>query len=205
MAKAVRRRRARPPKSTFGRPSPKKPLIAAPPGEESDGARVRIRRHSLSRFTPSTFKVHACDRHDDDLPPNAASGPQHYHYKKTKDLSAERVPLRGEGDDERFTPFIHQLDRHEDGDDVALDQEPSTRIRRESHSAPDSKKRNHRYFSASFLARQRLRGDGQHDRAHDGNQDQYRRDFKRQQKVVEKKRAILLGSPTMRRCSPSAL
>ena len=34
---------------------------------------------------------------------------------------------------------------------------------------------------------------GKHNRAHDGDQDQHRRDFKREQKIVEKKPRNTLG------------
>ena len=47
---------------------------------------------------------------------------------------------------------------------------------------------------------------GEHDRAHDGDQDQHRRDFKRQQKIVEKKPGnIAWERPITRRSTPNAL
>src|SRR5580700_3441236 len=47
----------------------------------------------------------------------------YHHYKEDEDLSAHLMPLVSEGDKRQVYGIQHQLDRHKDGDDVALDQE----------------------------------------------------------------------------------
>src|SRR5208282_994309 len=75
----------------------------------------------------------------------------HYHHEKNEDLSAERVPVRGKGDERKVHAVEHQLNRHEDGDDIALDQEPEhSTDEQDSAQHEIVRKRNHLYPS-SFL------------------------------------------------------
>src|SRR5260370_8583430 len=67
---------------------------------------------------------------NDDRQSHRGLGGGHYHDEEDEHLPAERVPVRGEGHERKVHAVQHQLDRHEDRDDVALDQEPE-------HAAPE--------------------------------------------------------------------
>src|SRR5260370_17553377 len=67
---------------------------------------------------------------NDDRQSHRGLGGGHYHDEEDEHLPAERVPVRGEGNKRKVHAVQHQLDRHENRDDVALDQEPE-------HAAPE--------------------------------------------------------------------
>src|SRR6185312_15779785 len=47
----------------------------------------------------------------------------HHHHEEYENLSAHLVPMTGKGNERKVHRIEHQLNRHENGDDVALDEE----------------------------------------------------------------------------------
>src|SRR5439155_13970390 len=67
----------------------------------------------------------ACAIHgDDDGQADCSFGRGHDHYEEDKNLAAQRMPVRGKSHERKIHAIEHELDGHEDGDDVALDQRP---------------------------------------------------------------------------------
>src|ERR1035441_5474342 len=60
---------------------------------------------------------------DDDGEADGGFGGGDHHYEEDEDLAADLVPHVGEGDEGQVDRVEHQLNRDEDGDDVALDEE----------------------------------------------------------------------------------
>ena len=60
------------------------------------------------------------DRNNDGETDGSFSRGDH-HHKEDKDLALHRVPLVREGDKGKVDSVEHELNRHENGDDVALD------------------------------------------------------------------------------------
>src|SRR5208337_3760147 len=89
---------------------------------------------------------------NDDGQAHRGLGGGHHHHEEDENLSAKRVPVRGEGDERKVHAVQHQLDRHENRDDVALDQKPEhTTCEQDSAQHEIVRKRDHLYPS-SFLA-----------------------------------------------------
>src|SRR5215469_11526886 len=59
---------------------------------------------------------------DDDGEAYGGFGGSDDHHKKDEDLSGDLVPHMREGDEGEVDRVEHQFDRHEDGDDIALDE-----------------------------------------------------------------------------------
>src|SRR4029077_7270669 len=61
--------------------------------------------------------------HDDDAEPDGSFGGGDDDYEEHKDLAVQPVPDLAEGHEGEVDGVEHQLDGHEDGDDVALENE----------------------------------------------------------------------------------
>ena len=79
--------------------------------------------HSFIRLTWSTFRVWRVRKMAMMMarPRRLRSGDD--HDEEDEDLAADLVPHVGEGDEGEVDGVEHELNRHEDGDDVALDEE----------------------------------------------------------------------------------
>ena len=87
------------------------------------------------------------------------------------------MPLIGESDEGQVDGVQHQLNRHEDGDDVALDEKAAMPMREED-SAQHQIVGNGDSHAQLLLPCQR-------NRAENCNQNQYRRDLEGQQQIAE--------------------
>src|SRR3954464_7953589 len=110
------------------KPRPRKPLSAAP-ASGSSGMSQRWRLSFIRSELEQVHLVHvqrlagAEDRNDDGEADGGFRG-RYDHHEKDEDLAVELLPLVGERDEGKIHRVQHQLDRHERGDDVALEQEP---------------------------------------------------------------------------------
>ena len=98
------------------------------PAKGSSGINQRCRSggagHSFIRSTASTFRVFRVRKTAMMIgQPDSGFGGGHDHDEEDKDLPADLMPLVGKGDKGQVDRVQHQLDRHEDGNDVALDEE----------------------------------------------------------------------------------
>ena len=124
---------------------------------------------------------------DDDGQPDRGFSGGDDHYEENKNLSGQLMPVRREGDERQIHAIQHQLDRHEDGDDVALDQE-SAHAAGEEDAAQHEIVRNRDHLVLHLLCGRAARHGwlaGQDHGTHDGDQDQDRSNFKGQQEFVE--------------------
>src|SRR5579864_2571942 len=105
------------------------------------------------------------------------------------------MPVRREGNEGQVHTVQHQFDRHEDGDDVALNEESADTAGKED-AAQHEIVRNWDHLVLHLLCGSAA-GDrwlaGKDHGTHDGDQDQDRSNFKRQQELVEKQLANDIG------------
>ena len=127
------------------------------------------------------------DGDDDGEADGGFSGGDH-HDKKDKDLAFHRVPLVGKGDKGKIDGVEHELNGHEDGDEIALDEKADDAERKE-HGAQKQipGERNVVLKEAHFVGRpfSDWPATGEGDGAEDGDEDEHRCDFKRQKQLVE--------------------
>ena len=71
------------------------------------------------------------EERDDDGEADGGLGRGDDHDEEDEDLAVDLVPHVGEGDEGQVDGVEHQLNRHEDRDDVALDEKGATPMRRE--------------------------------------------------------------------------
>ena len=74
-----------------------------------------------------------------------------HHHEEDEDLSGQHVPVRSESDERQIHSVEHQLNRHEDCDDVALDQK-SRYPAGEQNSAQHEIVRKGHHYSFTFCA-----------------------------------------------------
>src|SRR5208283_156174 len=109
---------------------------------------------------------------------NSSFSGGHHHYEEHEDVTIKRLQLGREGDEGEVHAVQHQLDGKKDGNDVALDEKSSNATGKQNPAQDEVVgKRDHLFLPPR-----------QHDGAHDGDQDQDRGDFERQQ-VIAKEQA----------------
>src|SRR5512135_2868006 len=106
----------------------------------------------MSSFPLQLQQVHAIGiqsfacteyRNDDGQSNGGFRGGDH-HDKEDEDLTAQGVPVRGERHEAQVHGVEHQLDRHEDRDDVALDEKAEYAAGEEDRAEREIvRKRNH--------------------------------------------------------------
>ncbi len=101
-------------------------------GQERDEPQMKAVVHSFIRFDlVDVERVPGAEDGDDDGQAYGGFSRGHHHDEEDEDLPADLMPLVREGDEGQVDGVEHQLDRHEDGDDVALDEEGGNAEREE--------------------------------------------------------------------------
>ena len=119
--------------------------------------------------------------------PTAASAAATIMTKKTKICPFTVVPLIGKGDKGKIDGIEHELNGHEDSDEIALD-EKADDAEREKRGAEKQipGERDVVLKKVHFVGRPfSVAGAGESDGAEDGDEDEHRSDFKGQKQFVE--------------------
>ena len=134
--------------------------------------------------------------------PTAASAAATIITKKTKIWPFTCVPLVREGDKGKIHGIEHQLNRHEDGDQVALDQK-SDDAKAKQHGAQKQIPGERDFLcergalcviTCSVVPCVSVAVAGQSNGAQNGDENQNRRDFKRQQQFVKQDAAQIFSA-----------
>src|ERR1700678_113767 len=112
---------------------------------------------------------------DDDGQTHRSFGRGHHHYKEHENLPIQRPQLRGERHKRQVHTIQHQLNGKKNRDDIALDEKPGNAARKQNRAQHQViGQRNHLFLPPR-----------QHNRAHDGDQDQHRSNLERQEVIAE--------------------
>src|SRR5437588_3626001 len=122
--------------NAFERPRPKTPFNRNP----SSGNAGMSQRCCMLIFHGAHFihiqRVAILENGQNDGQSDGRFGRGYYHYEKGEQVAIDLLELVREGDETEIDGVQHQLDRHEDGDDAAAEEE-SGHTEREEDCAQD--------------------------------------------------------------------